>query len=176
MRPRQIRRCPHTRRPYRALGLCRACYLKQNGGNKRWYAAHKIKAIRRATQWNQSHSLRRRKIAAKSARKAYATIHGQLTSNLRARINSALAGKSKYQRLSRLIGCSISQLRVWLEKQFQSGMTWSNHTRLGWHVDHKKPCSSFDLRKPSQQRLCFHFTNLQPLWWRDNLSKGSRVI
>ena len=40
-------------------------------------------------------------------------------------------------------------------------------------IDHIKPCIKFDLRNPEEQRKCFHFTNLQPLWWYDNLKKGA---
>lgn len=54
-------------------------------------------------------------------------------------------------------------------------MTWENHGMRGWHIDHKRPCSSFDLSDPAQQCACFHFSNLQPLWATENLRKGDRV-
>ena len=60
-----------------------------------------------------------------------------------------------------------------LEKQFQPGMSWDNHGYDGWHVDHIRPCASFDLTDEEQVRKCFHYTNLQPLWAKDNLRKGS---
>lgn len=50
-------------------------------------------------------------------------------------------------------------------------MTWGNMGQ--WHLDHKKPCAKFDLTKEADQRLCFHFMNIQPLWLVDNLIKGS---
>ncbi len=62
----------------------------------------------------------------------------------------------------------------WLEKQFKSGMTWEN--RSLWHIDHKRPVSSFDLTKPEEQKLCFHYTNLQPLWAVENLRKSAKVL
>lgn len=70
------------------------------------------------------------------------------------------------------IGCSIDDLKLHLEKQFVDGMNWENYG--DWHVDHIRPCCSFDLTDPEQQRECFHYTNLQPLWATDNLSKGGR--
>ena len=48
-------------------------------------------------------------------------------------------------------------------------MTWDNHGQ--WHIDHIKPCAKFDLTDKDQQKACFHYTNLQPLWKEDNLSK-----
>jgi hypothetical protein len=54
-------------------------------------------------------------------------------------------------------------------------MTWQNYGYYGWHIDHIKPCASFDLRKPSEQRKCFHYSNLQPLWAKDNLQKSDKI-
>jgi len=71
------------------------------------------------------------------------------------------------------LGCSFSEFKEHLQKQFSPGMSWENYGK--WHVDHKRPCASFDLTDPAQQRECFHFSNLQPLWARDNLSKGAKL-
>ena len=71
-----------------------------------------------------------------------------------------------------LIGCSINHLRQHLESKFKPGMTWKNHNTHGWHIDHIKPCVSFDLRDPEQQKACFHWSNLQPLWAIENLLKS----
>ncbi len=72
-----------------------------------------------------------------------------------------------------LLGCSIEKLKRHLEAQFQPGMTWQNHGfgEDKWHIDHIKPCASFDLTDPEQQKQCFHYTNLQPLWQKDNMTK-----
>jgi hypothetical protein len=73
-----------------------------------------------------------------------------------------------------LIGCDVPFLLKYLESKFSNGMTWNNYGK--WHVDHIKPCNSFDLQDIIQQKKCFHYTNLQPLWAYDNLSKGDKVI
>ena len=53
-------------------------------------------------------------------------------------------------------------------------MTWDNHGK--WHIDHIKPCASFDLLHKKQQRKCFYYKNLQPLWAQENLSKGAKIV
>lgn len=94
--------------------------------------------------------------------------------NLRSRINSAFKGKNKSKTTIKLLGCSIEQLKKHLESHFKPGMTWDNYGRKGWVMDHIRPCCSFDLSKKSQQIKCFHYTNLQPLWEKENESKGSK--
>ena len=73
------------------------------------------------------------------------------------------------------LGCTVEELKTHIENQFEDGMTWENWTRDGWHLDHIIPCSSFDLTKKKEQEKCFHYTNLQPLWAEDNMSKGSKL-
>ena len=72
------------------------------------------------------------------------------------------------------LGCSIDFLYKYLEVKFQPGMTWKNWGRKGWHIDHVTPLDWFDLANREQFLTANHYTNLQPLWWKDNLSKGSR--
>lgn len=94
------------------------------------------------------------------------------------RIGKAISkqyGSKSYKTLE-LIGCTITEVKLYLESQFTEGMTWDNYGMYGWHIDHIKPCSSFDLTDPEQQKLCFHYTNLQPLWAKDNLSKGDKLL
>jgi hypothetical protein len=73
-----------------------------------------------------------------------------------------------------LLGCSVSFLKGFLEAKFTEGMTWQNHGE--WHIDHIKPCASFNLLDEEEQKKCFHYTNLQPLWAAENLSKGCKYI
>lgn len=95
---------------------------------------------------------------------------------LRTRINKVLKQEKKYDKTINLIGCSINYLKNYLESQFDDEMSWSNYGLYGWHIDHVKPCVSFDLSIEGEQRKCFNYNNLQPLWAEHNLSKGCNVV
>ncbi|MFA5154729.1 MAG: hypothetical protein WC554_19445 [Clostridia bacterium] len=106
-------------------------------------------------------------------------INFKILCNLRTRMCEVLKGNVKLSTTMNLVGCSVDFLKQYLEKQFKKGMTWNNHGTgwngkgmKEWHIDHIIPCASFDLSKPSEQRKCFHYTNLQPLWARENFKKG----
>ena len=107
---------------------------------------------------------------------------------LRVRISKILSGRIKTGSAVRDLGCSISELRAYLEAQFQPGMSWDNRGRCpacrevkkhgwcihGWHIDHKIPLAKFDLTDREQFLKAVHYTNLQPLWAPENLSKGAK--
>lgn len=97
----------------------------------------------------------------------------KIKENLRNRLRQALKGQNKALSTMFLIGCEIDYLMYHIQKQFKYGMTWDNHGE--WHIDHKLPCASFDLSKPKEQRKCFNFKNLQPLWAIDNIRKGNKI-
>lgn len=90
----------------------------------------------------------------------------RLTNNLRCRLWTAIKKyrTKKSARTFDLIGCDIDFFIRYIESKFTKGMMWCNYGDNGWHIDHIKPCASFDLCDPEQQKACFHYTNLQPLW------------
>lgn len=100
----------------------------------------------------------------------------KLVKTLRSRLNSVLKRKNAIKSIKTLdlIGCSTSFLIEYLEAKFTEGMTWKNHGE--WHIDHIKPCASYNLLIEDEQRKCFHYTNLQPLWGKDNLAKGAKFV
>lgn len=96
-----------------------------------------------------------------------------LKCRLRSRIGGFLSKKGfgKTKKTYELIGCSYEDLAQHLENQFLPGMTWAN--RSTWHVDHRIPLAS---AKTEEEILkLFHYTNLQPLWAAQNISKGARM-
>jgi hypothetical protein len=96
---------------------------------------------------------------------------------LRKRLNDYIKHyKTKNGSAVKDLGCSVEEFKSYLESKFQPGMTWDNHGIYGWHIDHIKPLSSFDLSDRKQMLEACHYTNLQPLWAQDNLSKGDKVL
>ena len=103
--------------------------------------------------------------------------NGALRRLLRARVRGALKGYRKACSTPELLGCSIEVCRKHLEDQFEAGMNWENHDNnrsyREWYIDYRRPCASFDLEFEEQQRMCFHYTNLQPMWGPQSSSKRS---
>lgn len=103
------------------------------------------------------------------------SLHFKIKNSMRSRILEVLKrdGGKKTQRTMKLVGCTVEELKQHLEKQFKPGMSWEQ--RRLFHIDHIIPCASFDLTKLSEQKKCFHYTNLQPLWAIDNMKKGAKL-
>ncbi len=101
----------------------------------------------------------------------------KLRENLRSRVYHALYGNLKSARTLELLSTSVEHLRQHLEVQFLPGMNWGNHGKGEgtWQIDHIMPCASFDFTDADQQKRCFHWTNLQPLWEKDNNAKSDKV-
>ena len=93
---------------------------------------------------------------------------------LRTRLNIAIKKNVKRGSAVRDLGCSIKELKLHLESQFENGMAWNNWAVDGWHIDHVIPLSAFDLTDSEQVKKACHYTNLRPLWALDNYRKGRR--
>lgn len=96
----------------------------------------------------------------------------RVSKNLRHRVSKVLKGIAKSKSTMDMLGISFDGFRTYMESLFSEGMTWDNYGE--WHIDHIKPLALFDLSIPDQQLLACHYTNLQPLWAKDNIAKGKR--
>lgn len=97
----------------------------------------------------------------------------KLLNIFRSRITVAIKTGKKSTSTIELLGCPLSVAKSHIESQFKEGMSWENHGE--WHIDHIKPCASYDLTLAEEQKKCFHYTNLQPLWAADNLAKSDKL-
>ena len=98
----------------------------------------------------------------------------KLKHTLRNRLRKAIKKKNakKCKKTMELIGCSTSELMIHLESKFKEGMTWENHGE--WHIDHIKAIAKFNLLNDDEQKKCFHWSNLQPLWAEENIVKSDK--
>ena len=138
----------------------------------KWKAEYYQNNKKQIRQYNQIPEIKEKKrIYERLLRKN--NLNYKIASNLRKRLRNALSGQTKSQSTLNLLGCSFDFLKSYLESKFQNNMSWEYFGQ--WHIDHIRPCIAFDLSLHEQQKLCFHYTNLQPLWAIDNLKKSDKL-
>lgn len=100
----------------------------------------------------------------------------RLKTNMRNRLKLFLKSKQIYKTNTtfKIVGGSPEIIKEYIEKQFTDGMTWDNYGFYGWHIDHIIPLSSANTEE-EVYKLC-HYTNLQPLWSKDNLTKSNKIL
>lgn len=138
--------------------------------NKRYHEAHKDEIKKYKSDWQKQNRERRRN---RLNERFKDDINFKIAVLLRTRIIRALRNNQKSGSTLEILGCSIEFFREYIASMFRDGMSWDNHGKV-WHIDHKKPCAKFDLSKPEEYRACFHYTNMQPLFARENMAKKDR--
>lgn len=110
------------------------------------------------------------KITARNKERRKNDILYRLSCILRERLNKVIT--KQYKRGSSIadLGCSLEDLRIHIENKFVDGMSWENYGE--WHIDHIIPLCKFNLKIREQFLKACNYKNLQPLWAKDNLSKG----
>ncbi len=136
-------------------------YLKNN--------AEKVREAKRRWQKGNSKiiSAKRKRLYANDPMFRFAKL-------LRNRLGMALRNKAKRGSAIQLLGCSIDDAIKHITALFSEGMTWGNRGK--WHLDHIKPMAAFNLEDPAQLAIACHYTNLKPIWARENLIKGDRDV
>lgn len=101
-------------------------------------------------------------------------IEFRILKNLRSRVRFALKkwDTIKSNNTISLLGCSIADFKKYFCSLFKENMNWGEFMNGNIHIDHITPCIKFNLKNEDEQRRCFHYSNLQPLWKMDNLKKG----
>jgi len=146
---------------------------------KKYHLNNKEKLCKQAKKYyldNKEIILKKHGLYVKNKRKI--NINFKLKNSLRSRIHHALKNNSKSESTMKLMNCSIEKLKQHLAKKFYSridGLKMSFDNYGLWHIDHIRPCASFDLSKADEQAKCFHYTNLQPLWAKENKEKRDKI-
>jgi hypothetical protein len=134
---------------------------------------HPIQHIR---DYYKATKVERDRISHAKARKKYLSKpSNRIAHAFRCSINKYIKAKNPRDTTKGFLGCTFEEFKDHLESQFTEGMTWDNWGRGGWHIDHIIPCAVFDLTKPSHQKVCFNYQNLQPLWESENCSKRHSI-
>ena len=160
--------------------FCCRCQELMNARARQRYATNTEFRERRKEQVRAYQHAHRRQETARQIKyqagrweeRYYGDLAFKLKTGLRSRMSRAIKTNAKAGSAVRDLGCTIPELKAHLEAQFQPGMTWDNWSLKGWHIDHIKPLTSFDLTDREQFLQACHYTNLQPLWASENLSKG----
>jgi hypothetical protein len=137
---------------------------------KTWYEKNKERVLAKKKAYYEEH---RDEIIAREQLYVKNSITAQISKKLRSRFYQAVKKGYRAGSAVRDLGCSVKELKVYLEKKFQPGMNWKNYGK--WHIDHIIPLSSFDLTDRDQVKKACHYTNLQPLWAEDNLKKWAKM-
>jgi hypothetical protein len=105
-------------------------------------------------------------------------IEFNLQIKLRRRIHSSLKNRkiTKSNTNIKLLGCSYADLKKYIESKFTPGMTWDKVLKSEIHLDHIIPVDNFNLFDVEEQKRCFHYTNLQPLWGEENQQKKAKIV
>lgn len=149
---------------------CRDCSRRLYANkHKKYYEENKPILLEKNRLWKKNNPDRY-----KAQRKRYnQQPQRKIRRNFKKRIKELLQNRT--ESTHHLLGCSGKELAAHLESKFRDGMTWENYGVKGWHMDHIVPCAAFDLTDPNQRKQCFHYSNLQPLWCKENLNKGIKV-
>jgi len=141
---------------------------------KEWYKFHKNEIKQKVKQYAKLHK-KERNLYLNNRRKI--DINFKISMYLRKRMYEVLRGNPKLSTTMKLINCSIEKLKQHLAKKFynrKDGLIMAFENYGLWHIDHIKPCCTFNLSKKSEQKKCFNYKNLRPLWAKDNLSRPKR--
>lgn len=159
---------------------CAQCLYREKKGkyieyNKSYQEKYrKENAVTLRKYFAERYQIHKESINEKAKKRLAENPHARMAANLRSRMNKALHGICKSQKTIDLLGCSIEDFILEMELLMTSEMNWNNYGSF-WHIDHIKPCHMFDLTDPEQQKLCFHYSNLQPLDGPENISKSDKT-
>lgn len=158
-----------------------------NIGKKQWRINNSEKVKKRKLEYYQEHreetilktkkyaQLHRKETNIYFRNKRATNIHFKLSCNLRTRLYQAIRNDFKTGSAVKDLGCTIPELKIWLESKFQNGMSWDNWSFTGWNIDHKIPLKSFDLTDRTQFLEACNYKNLQPMWAEENNKKSCKL-
>jgi hypothetical protein len=162
------------------------CIQHKSEYEAQYYQKHKAHIKNCSTQYHKEHQEHYKRINAEwsqknkhkknawKKQKQKNDMQYKIKCYLRTRVRNAIKKGTRSGSAVKDLGCTIAELKTHLESKFLPGMTWDNWSKTGWHIDHIEPLSNFDLTNRDEFLKACHYTNLQPLWAEDNLSKSNK--
>jgi hypothetical protein len=153
--------------------------------NKRYYQENKARCYELHKKWKQENPEKvkqldkkyrennKEKIREQQNKRNRENPQHRIKQALRKRVGGLVRKGYKSASTLELLGCEYQDFLNHLESKFDDKMTWDNYGSY-WHVDHIRPCASFNLLDPEEQKICFHYTNMQPLEAIENIRKGDK--
>ncbi len=145
--------------------------------DKAYYLQNREKILARNERWRKSNMDKSRMINMKKNRRRRSTSEGRLHDNVSRYMRKCLKGNKAGKSWEQLVGYTVEDLKRHMEQLFTEGMTWEKYLAGEIQLDHKKPIAYF--RSIADQKTafkeCWALTNLQPLWKKDNQSKGAKL-
>lgn len=131
--------------------------------------AYRIAHVDRIKAYNETYKQRKNELISQRRQN---DINFKISYNLRTRFHSFISTKGK--KTFGILGIPCDTFLNWLEFQFEEGMSWDTYG-TEWHIDHILPVSKFDMTNETDQKVCFHWSNFQPLYSQDNLCKSNSI-
>jgi hypothetical protein len=132
----------------------KSLYEKQNKSDyhEQYYNDNRDKIIKNSVAYNKKHYEIKPKMSVEERK---------ISKTFRDRVRKAI--KTNRKSSIKLLGCSVLELKIYIESQFKPEMNWLNYGKI-WEIDHIEGCCNFDFNKQSDLDKCFHYTNLRPLF------------
>lgn len=166
---KRLEKCKQYRHNYYLLNIEK---FKKIGKEK--YLAYREEIKKRTKKWAVDNPDKVKEYSKRKGLKRRSTPIGKLNQNISFQVYDALKNRKVNCHWETLVNFTLEDLILHLERQFTGNMSWDNYGQ--WHVDHKIPKAIFSFSTPTDPAFlqCWALDNLQPLWARDNLSKGAK--
>ena len=170
-----VKNCKHCNNQFEDKSPAKtALFCNKICKDAHWYVNNKERALKVARAYEKANpeAIKERKRNYVNKRRSE-DLNFRLAANMRARVSRAVTKGFKHSSLSEYLGCTIEELKTYLESKFDSKMTWDNYG--DWEIDHVYPLAKSNLSDPNVFAEVCHYSNLQPLWSNDNKTKKDNI-
>jgi len=180
-RAKEYQRRRRIEQPEEKRAELRRWYLnnteKAKADAKKWSMNNQHRVIKNLKRWQAKNPDKVKEYSRISGTRRRSTPEGRLNAAMSRGMSVSLKGKKAGRRWENLVGYSVKEMKVHIERQFLPGMSWENYGRRGWHIDHIIPKSVFNYKSADDLDFgrCWSLKNLRPMWATENIRKGAKL-